>query len=129
VANQASKVTSTTDDIASGNAMTYSTSYTVGAGGLTGNTSCTPGGGTSRDCVLSTRNGTIAAGDYTFVGFNDWQGGPSNSYFDYAFLFNITPTTTTTTKVPEPGTLALALLGLLGAAAARRTRVAKRHAA
>ncbi|MDE2370604.1 MAG: PEP-CTERM sorting domain-containing protein [Burkholderiales bacterium] len=100
------------------NAMAYSTSYNVGAGGLVS------GNGTGS---------TIAAGNYTYLGFNDWAGGPSNAYDDVAFLFNIqcvkgaagcgsTSGGTTSNQVPEPGSLALAALGLLGAAYASRRR-------
>ena len=107
------------------NAMTYVASVNVGAGGLTGDTSCTAAGGASRDCIPASRNvqnstNPIGAGTYTFVGFNDWLGGPSNSYFDYAFLFNIVPSSGNTT--PEPGSMALVLLALMAAYGLRRGR-------
>lgn len=99
------------------NAMAYVANVNA-TGTITANTSCTTGSGNSRDCVPSERAGTsISAGNYTFVGFNDWLGGPSNSYFDYALLFNIKPT-----SVPEPGTLVLVLLALLTIGQMRRQR-------
>lgn len=104
-------------------AMAYSQAYTVGSGGITGGSGA--------------QSGTIAAGSYTYVGFNDWAGGPSNSYDDVSFLFNIVCSAGnagcgssgggTSSHVPEPGSLALAALGLFGAfrvsrrAATRRT--------
>ena len=97
------------------NAMAYSTNYNTNGATLTGSS----GNGVS---------GTIAAGDYTYVGFNDWLGGPSNSYNDYSFLFNITCTPGTPGcgqssnggSVPEPSSLALVAVALFGAAQLRR---------
>lgn len=95
------------------NAMAYvNTTAYANSGPLTN----PPGSGT-------TGNGTIAAGSYTYVGFNDWLGGQSNAYDDVSFLFTISCTAGSagcggagTTPfgggtVPEPGSLALAALG------------------
>ncbi len=108
-------------------AMAYSTSVNA-ASGLTGQAgSCTST--SSQDCVPTGHNGTIAAGSYTYVGFNDWLGGQSNSYNDFSFLFNISTCTPGTPgcgggSAPEPGSMALVAVALLGAAEVRRRRLA-----
>ncbi|MBU6257948.1 MAG: PEP-CTERM sorting domain-containing protein [Burkholderiales bacterium] len=102
------------------NAMAYSTAFNVGTGGLVSG---------------SGAGSTIAAGSYTYLGFNDWLGGPSNAYDDVSFLFNIqcakgsagcgtSSGGTSSNQVPEPGSLALVGAALLGAAYARRRRAA-----
>jgi hypothetical protein len=101
------------------NAMAYTTGYNTYGQTLTG------GGGSTGMTA-----GAIAAGNYTYVGFNDFLYNGSNNYTDFSFLFNITCTTGTvgcntgngSNAVPEPGSLALVALGLLGAAGARRRR-------
>jgi hypothetical protein len=112
------------------NAMAWTTSYTS-SNTIVADKSCPVNGGSSRDCWsdFGTRaNGTVAAGSYTFVGFNDAQGYQSNSYFDFAFLFNITcaPGTPgcspTGSQVPLPSTLAMVPLALLAMWGTRRRR-------
>ena len=127
-----------------GNAMAWTTTYTSANPIVADTTPCAapatgPGSGFSRDCFPTSRAGTtvntvytpntIAAGTYTYVGFNDWQGGPSNSYYDYSFLFKITCTPgsagctgsgVSIGSVPEPGALALAAIGLMGVVGVRR---------
>ena len=101
--------------------MAYSTSVNA-VSDITGQAgSCTSS--SSRDCVPTNHNGTIFAGSYTYVGFNDWIGGQSNSYDDFSFLFNITPKTGGG-SAPEPGSMALVAVALLGAAEVRRRRLA-----
>jgi hypothetical protein len=132
-----------------GNAMAITTGY-QSTSTIVANTGCsTNGSGYTRDCVAATRAGStgIAAGSYTYIGFNDWQGGPSNSYYDFSFLFNITcasglsvagngtgspdacRSTTANSAAPEPGTLALAAGALWGALAVRRRRLNAERAA
>jgi MYXO-CTERM domain-containing protein len=112
------------------NAMAWSTNVTL-AGAVKGadasnspNCATNPQTGYTRDCVPTGRNGTVAAGSYTYVGFNDWLAGNSNSYDDFSFLFNITPSCTGPScgsgSVPEPGTFALAAFALAGVVGARR---------
>jgi len=94
----------------------------------TGNTFYTGPGSRNTDGVAhAVVDGDFAGGTATYVGFEDLLGGGDLDYDDLYFSFSNTSGSTTpgNPAVPEPGTLALLGLGLIGMTVVARRKRAK----